>query len=261
MCPQLKYYETMNDFLRPFTEDEFNKTYLEAGYPEIAQQYCHEQWQENFDYLIKENISETDLPELIEHAGWTSDCIRNQAWTYVKEYSHIDIYVLQRELGHGHEWAKLFCEDLLTDDNPDDAEIYWHTYNKLRSQRFKSGDEIEVKHNWTECCKSDSLSCREYTIAIKSLAKDKGEIVERYIDYKLELMYEGTTDELYREALSFRELYESLINDGYEKKMHSIMPWILEMIIIRYSMMFIARRYNMEKSHMMHGRSLIFAKK
>lgn len=32
----------MNDFVRPFTEAEFNKTYLEADYPEIAQQYCHE---------------------------------------------------------------------------------------------------------------------------------------------------------------------------------------------------------------------------
>ncbi len=207
----------MNDFIRPFTDEEFNKAFLEAGYPEIAWKYCYEKWREYFDDLIKEDLSEKDLPELREHDGWTSDCIRNQAWTYVNEYAHIDIYVQRRESGHGHEWAKLFCEELAY-SGIDDAGTYWNTFGELRSSRFKSGEEIEVEHNWLDCSKSDFLSCKEYVLPVKKLARGEGDVVERYIDYRLGSMYEGKTDELLSDALNFRSLYESLISEGYEKE-------------------------------------------
>ena len=207
----------MTEFTRPFSEEEFNKAFLEAGYPEIARQYCHEEWQKNYKDIIKEGISEEDLPELKEHDGWTSDNIREQAWTYVKEYAHVDIYVLQRELGHGYEWAKLFCEEL-TDGDVDDAKIYWNTFGEMRSRRFKSGEETEVTRNWADCSKSNSLSCKEYTLAVKYLAKGEGVIVERYIDHQLGSTYEGKADELFSDALNFRSLYESLISEGYDKE-------------------------------------------
>ena len=208
----------MNDFIRPYTEEEFNKAFLEAGYPEISRQYCHEEWQENFDSILTEDLSEENLPELKEHDGWVSDNIREQAWTNVKENSHVDTYVKQRELGHGHEWARLFCDEL-SYYNINDAIIYWDTYDQLRSSRFKTGEEVEFNHNWVDCNKKDSLSCKEYLLAVNNLAKGEGEIVKCYIDYKLQLINKETkTDKLLREAMDFRDLYESLINEGYDKE-------------------------------------------
>ena len=206
----------MNDFIRPFTEDEFNRIFQESGYPEIARQYCYETWQENYKDILKEDISEEDLPELKEYDGWTSENVREHAWRHVKEYSRIDIYVQQRKSGHGHEWSKLFCEELVQ-FTTDDAVAYWNTFDALRSSRFKSGEEVEIRHDWFDCIKRDTLSCREYVIAVRNLAKGEGETVERYIDYRLRSMYNGKTEELFQAALNFRNVYEGLMNEGYDK--------------------------------------------
>lgn len=214
----------MNDFTRPFTEEEFNRIFQDSGYPEIARQYCSEELEETFNSILNEDLSEDDLKNphqliinLKTQDGWTADTIREQSWIYVKENWHVDEYVRQRELGHGHEWAKLFCEELKSSDI-DDANLYWNNYCTLCSNRLRLGMEPEVIHNWADCCKRDSMSCKEYVIAVKSLAKGKGEIVERYIDYQLGSMYEGKTENLFREALHFQEIYDTLIKDGYNQE-------------------------------------------
>lgn len=198
----------MNDFIRPFSDAEFKKACLSAGYPEIAWQYCHEKWQENYKDILKEDISEEDLPELKEYEGWTSENAREQAWRYVKEYSRIDIYVQQRKSGHGHEWSKLFCEELVQ-FTTEDAVAYWNTFDALRSSRFKSGEEIEIRHDWFDCIKRDTLSCREYVIAVRNLAKGEGETVERYIDYRL-----GSDKPLTWEDEEFLRLKKEYIKSG-----------------------------------------------
>lgn len=208
----------MNDFIRPFSDAEFKKACLSAGYPEIAWQYCHEKWQECFDDILRDNLSAEDLPELKEHAGWTSDNIREQAWTDVKEYSHVDTYVQQRELGHGHEWSRLFCK-ILAHSGVDAVNIYWVTFVELQNSRIDSGEEVGIKHDWFDCLKQDTLSCREYVLAVKNIAKGEGEIVERYIGNWLGSMregYEGNTDDLLLEAKRFRTLHEKLLSEGYD---------------------------------------------
>lgn len=207
----------MNDFIRPFSDAEFKKACLSAGYPEIAWRYCHEKWQECFDDILRDNLSAEDLPELKEHAGWTSDNIREQAWTDVKEYSHVDTYVQQRELGHGHEWSRLFCK-ILAHSGVDAVNIYWATFVELQNSRIDSGEEVGIKHDWFDCLKQDTLSCREYVLAVKNIAKGEGEIVERYIGNWLGSMregYEGNTDDLLLEAKRFRTLHEKLLSEGY----------------------------------------------
>lgn len=213
----------MIDFIRPFTEKEFNKVFHEAGYPEIAKQYCREIQVERFNDILNDEISEDDLkdlPQLItdlktqEH--WTADTVREQAWNYVKENSDIDIYVQQREMGHGHEWAKQICEQLIF-HSIDDAEIYWNAYEVLRCNDVKSNEESGVRHKWEDCCNSDTISCKEYTLAVKNLAKGNGAIVERYIDDRLSSIYNNKTEDLLKEALHFRELYDNLIKEGYDE--------------------------------------------
>ena len=242
----------MNDFTRPFTENEFNRIFQESGYPEIARQYCNKKLEETINSILNEDLSEDDLKDLDrlitvlktqEH--WTADTVREQSWIYVKEYSHVDEYIHQREIGHGHEWAKQFCEELTFTDI-DDTETYWNTFNAFRSKRFKSGEEIEVKHNWSECSTSDSLSCREYVIAVKELAKGDDEIVERYIDYQLGSMYEGKTDELFQEAMTFKQLYLSLIKDGYNE--HKTFEYALDLFDEHYPVF-----YEVYREAMRHG--------
>lgn len=210
----------MNDFTRPFTDEEFNRIFHDSGYPEIARQYCSEELEETFNSILNEELTEDDLKDVVQlikdlktEDGWKADTIREQSWIYVKENSHIDEYVRQRELGHRHEWAKQFCEELIfTDIN--DTETYWNTFRALRD-RFKSEEYIIDKKGRLLKRKKNVLSDSEFILAVKNLAKDEGEIVERYIGYQIE-MYKGKTADLLKEALRYRKLYESLVGDNEE---------------------------------------------
>ena len=42
----------MEEFTRPFTEEEFDKAFRESGYPEIARRYCHDMMLERFNSLM-----------------------------------------------------------------------------------------------------------------------------------------------------------------------------------------------------------------
>lgn len=153
------------------------------------------------------------ITDLKTQEHWTADTVREQSWIYVKENSHVDEYIHQRELGHGHEWAKQFCKELIFTEI-DDAETYWHTFQALRD-RFKSEEYIFDKKGRILIRKKNVLSDSEIILAVKNLAKDEGEIVERYIGYKIE-MYKGKTDDLFKEAIRYRKLYESLVRDNEE---------------------------------------------
>lgn len=107
----------MNDFTRPFTEEEFNKVFRDAGYPEIARRYCYEEWQEYFNAQVtdRQEIIETPEPYITlykKDLGWSKDTYREQIWETTKELIHVDDYVKQRKLGRGHEWAKFYCDHL-----------------------------------------------------------------------------------------------------------------------------------------------------
>lgn len=107
----------MNDFIRPFTEDEFNRIFQESGYPEIARQYCYEEWQEYFNAQVtnRKEIIETPEPYIAlykKHFGWTRDTYCEQIWESTKRMIHVEDYVKQRKLGRGHKWAKFYCDYL-----------------------------------------------------------------------------------------------------------------------------------------------------
>lgn len=54
----------MEEFTRPFTEEEFDKAFRESGYPEIARRYCHDMMLERFNSLMRYEISLMDLNDL-----------------------------------------------------------------------------------------------------------------------------------------------------------------------------------------------------
>lgn len=194
----------MNDLTRPFTEEEFNNAFHEAGYPEIARQYCREEFDEYME-LATEEISDVEFENeqecllCLKQSCWTADTVREQAWDWVMQKSKVDIYVQQRQIGHGHEWAKLFCREL-TSSNADDSKTYSRVYQELRNQ-----------------INDEALSYKEFTLAIKNLAKGEDEIVAHYIMSHIS-EYDGRTDDLLKSALYFKSIYDGLIKDGYDKQ-------------------------------------------
>lgn len=47
----------MEEFLRPYTEEEFDKLFKESGYPEVVRSYCRVKLIERIDELIDENTT------------------------------------------------------------------------------------------------------------------------------------------------------------------------------------------------------------
>ena len=212
----------MENLLRSYTDQELNDLFEKRGFPEISKQYCIEKYNEKYTEHRKYDIDEEELQKgkeaLLEHLKeaccWDVETLRERAWEATLEELKIETYIQQRGLDHGHEWSKLFCDNILKYNlNENDAKNYFYTYNNLKELRQE--ECIIDCYGFVLKTKKNPLSGQEFLLAIKTLAKDEGEIVERFIGYWLGSLYEGTVEELFQEALDFRKLFNEIVADGH----------------------------------------------
>ena len=209
----------MENLLRTYTDQELNDLFEKTRFPEISKQYFIEKYNEKYAEHRKYDIDEEEfqrgkealLEYLREACCWKVDTLRERAWEATLEELKIEVYIHQREVGHGHEWSKLFCDKMVEFGlKENDVKTYYHTYQAFKELR-KEEECIIDSHGCVLKRKKDTLSDREFVLAVKILAKDEGEIVERFIGYWLASLYEGTIEELFQEALDFRKFYNEII--------------------------------------------------
>lgn len=214
----------MNEFTRPFTEDEFDKAFHEAGYPEIARQYCNDKWLEIFNSLMRYEISLMDLNdlpnslnELKKECSWTTDTVREQAWIEFVNSGFVEMYLEQREHGNSHEWAVIFCEHCYSKEDSLNSDTYANTYRKHR-ELCRTEEGFSDNKIGYMCMKPGIESDPEIKKAVKFLAKGEGELVEHYIGCKI---FDGcgkNINELFNEAMYYKRLCEQIMADGYDEE-------------------------------------------
>lgn len=214
----------MDEFTRPFTEEEFDKAFRESGYPEIARRYCREKWEEEYAFLISEYVPEDDstdveklLTELKEQEDWTSDNVREEAWSFVVRNEKVNVYVDQRQHGNSHEWAVIFCEHCDKEEDSLNSDTYAKTY-KTHRKLHKAEEGIVDKNNSYICTKPGIKSDPEIKKAVKFLAKGEGELVEHYIGCRICDYVGKNVNELFNEAMCYKSLCEQIVSEGYDKK-------------------------------------------
>lgn len=216
----------MENLLRTYTDQELNALFEKTGFPEISKQYCIEKYNEKYIEFRKYDIKEEELQRgkealleyLKDECSWNANTLRERAWEVALEELKIEAYIQQRKLGQGHEWAKLFCNEMEEHDlREDDALIYSYTYQafkelgELEELAFNSDGKFLSKKN-------NTLADQEFKRAVKTLSKDEGEIVERFIRDNLLKPYEGTIQYLFQEALEFRKFYNEIVAEGHTEE-------------------------------------------
>lgn len=213
----------MENLLRTYTEQELNELFAATEFPEVAKQYCVEKYNEKFAEHRKYDIDEEEyqkgkdalLEYLKEACGWNADSLREHAWEVALEDMNIEAYMHQREVGHGHEWSKLFCDKMVEHNlRENDALTYSYTYDVLKGLR-KAEECIIDKYGVVLKRKKDTLSDREVILAVKNLARSEGEIVERFMGYMICSRNKRKVEELFQEALDFKNFYYRIVADGH----------------------------------------------
>lgn len=213
----------MEELLRPYTNEELDLLFNETGYPEIARQFVKEEFEKDFNEVLTRELRHLDRTSLEnakkdfqESLDTEFDTLREHIWNLTTTYSYVAEYVKQREVGHGHEWAKLFCDNLYDVEDASEIYTYWKTYQQLRDSR-KDVECICDKKGIVLKRKEGTLSDREFKLAVKNMAKGEGEIVERFMGYMISSMNERKVEELFNEALRFRNLYNEIRNEGHDE--------------------------------------------
>lgn len=217
----------MNDFTRPFTEEEFNKVFRDAGYPEIARQYCREKYDYEFSEALHDlsNCESKDinllLTELKKECCWKMETMREEAWNNVLKHAKVDIYMEQLKHGNSHEWAALFCNLCEDYDNDEDArnntDIYASTYYAHR-KLHKDDEGFIDKTGLYICTKPGIMSDPQIHAVVKYFSKGEGEFVEQYIGRSI---FEGdgrNINDLLEEALFYRKQCYALVAEGFDLK-------------------------------------------
>lgn len=121
----------MEEFLRPYTDEEFDKLFKESGYPEVVRQYCKETLAEWMNALIDGEVEDLDNPQDVLEAWQDGQhekpTVREEAWTKVGPY--VQVYLSEREYGQSHEWARKYTQELLDEDS---KVPYENTYFDLK---------------------------------------------------------------------------------------------------------------------------------
>lgn len=213
----------MEEFTRPFTEEEFDKAFRESGYPEIARQYCHDMMLERFNSLMRYEISLMDLNdlpsslnELKKECSWTTDTVREQAWIELVKSGDIEIYIEQRNHGNSHEWSVIFCEQCCSKEDSLNSDTYADTYLKRRELHRTNEGSVGNKIGYMSM-KPGIISDPEIKKAVSFLAKGEGDLVEHYIGCKIFGRCGKNVNELFNEAMYYKRLCEQIMADGYDK--------------------------------------------
>ena len=213
----------MENLLRTYREQELNELFEAAGFPEVAKQYCIEKYNEKYIENRKNDIDEEEyrkgkdaLSEYLKEACcWNVDTLREHAWEVALEDMNVDAYIHQRELGHGHEWSKLFCDKMVEHNlKENDALTYSHTYDALKVLRIAE-ECIMDRFGVVLKRKKDTLSDREIILAVKNLAKGEGEIAENFIMYCICSFHKVSIEDLFQDAKLFKKLYNEIVAEGH----------------------------------------------
>ena len=186
----------MEEFLRPYTEEEFDKLFKESGYPEVVRSYCRVKLIERIDELIDENeINKDDsLQDVFEswECSYSTSTVREQAWKDLAEY--VQDYQHELDYGQSHEWAKEFAEYRNFD------EPYEETFKKIRQANPPSAVNGLLK-------------------LFRHVAQDKG---EEYLYFLVLAHYEGwggdtTIENIIRGVGKFYPIYQQQLADGHSE--------------------------------------------
>lgn len=184
----------MEEFLRPYTDEEFEKIFKESGYPEIVKTYCREKTIERINELIDEHeINEDDsLEDVLEfwENTFSTSTVREQAWIDLADY--VQAYLHELDYGQSHKWAKEFAEYRNFD------EPYEETFKRIRQTNPPAAVEGLLK-------------------LFRHVAQDKG---EEYLYFLVLAHYEGwgggdsTIENIIQGVGKFYPIYQQQLAKG-----------------------------------------------
>ena len=106
------------EFLRPFSDEEFEKVYAETGFDNIGKEYAMQEIKRWREHCLEEYIGEDiDLPvpdllvKLQAETRMETNCLRDATWRLILENSNIPVYIEQRKNGQSHEWSAAFANE------------------------------------------------------------------------------------------------------------------------------------------------------
>lgn len=186
----------MENFLRPFSEEEFNERFNQSGLEDIARTYCREECDKWFNDILEEEIDRfvsvvDGIDKLRKNRSTDVSTVRDAAWADMLHFAEIDEYIFQRKMGHGHLWSKFYAENLI------ENAVLHSTYKDL--------------------CKVDSrLAEAELEILVGYLVKDRDSVFEEYLRHGLSRDGYDTIDEAIAMSEKFYENYRRLTAKGYD---------------------------------------------
>ena len=215
----------MDNFLRPYTAEEFEEVFSSSNYNEIAKQYCKEVMDECYGDLIEEYGKDVIKPDWtidkFKEEPLVEDTLRESAWRYVGECGYVEQYIEQRLQGHSHEWAKVYTNlysELFSGDRPNKYKLYNMTYRELVSLYKETVIQLWPRENIINNLTASRCG-NELLIAIKNIAPHEEDVVHSYLAYKIITpddlscgLKELGIEDLLKEAKSFAIYYKNFLS-------------------------------------------------
>lgn len=216
----------MEDFTRPFTDEEFLEVFRNSGYAEIGFQYCKEQYERWFNEMLNEctkkygNPIDDKIPldQIRESLSCKKATIREDAWRDVQDLSYVEEYISERNNGQSHEWAKIYAENY--EDYYRQNWIYTYTHFELGKINSQLAEQDLEK-----------LICR---------ISQGNDIWKRYLR---EGTYEkDSIDEVIDNLPHFHTKHQDLIAKGYDEhysymlaKLRTLRDYYTEVYCVEYA--------------------------
>lgn len=206
---------TIEEFKRPFTEAELRAKFEKEGFDESLWEYCvqinHITYNDLRDSLLVLEEGET-IEEYIAYLKkeecWTADTMREEAWNYGMNETHVNAYLSQRCGGHGHDWSFIYAEQVRYESRNPTVDAYYKIKSKNESEANRER-EIFV----------DSFPESKNPIFNKALTQSfgQGQTIEKDIDFARAVIYQY--NQLLESGCKSDEIYnyaEDLAEDRYD---------------------------------------------
>lgn len=213
----------MEEFLRPYTDEEFDKLFKESGYPEIARQYCKEILAEWMNALIDGEVKRSkgfrnpqDVLEDWRNGSHEKPTVREETWTKVDSY--VQVYLSEREYGQSHEWSRKYTQELLEKDSKVPYENTYFGLKELNETTANVGLEILFHQSSKEKGSSFETFLRKINDRSSDIPLDDiiNNVESLYSVYQQQIK-EGSS-EPYAEAFAFATIlhpsYNNCNDDG-----------------------------------------------
>lgn len=183
------------EFLRPFSDEEFEKAYVETGFDDIGKEYAKQEIKRWREHCLEEYIGEDiDLPvpdllaKLQSESSMETNCLRDATWRLILENSNIPVYIDQRKKGQSHEWSAAFAN-----------EYYMGSDNIRYVDTMFREMEYQIK---------DEEFLKELKLYLQHVSDDPI-FIERY-----SYLYQESADDIFEKAREFAYSYHNCINKG-----------------------------------------------